>query len=144
MCVTLQAVGEASLPLVALCCQRGIVAVVAVTQVELMHEIESEVACDVDIEPQSVEEYGLFAFISPRIDAICHFLLVQVWIFLIFEQILWCLALEDEKSHEVHLVAEGKAAVVDELEAVAQREACAEVVAAHGVVVGCAASEWHG
>lgn len=42
------------------------------------------------------------------------------------------------------MVAEGEVAVVEEFEAVTEREACAEIVAAQGVVVGCAAAKGDG
>lgn len=53
-------------------------------------------------------------------------------------------AFHDEEAQEVELVSEGDVTVPCVLKLVAQGEACAEVVAAHGKVVGCCTSERYG
>ena len=132
----LECVADADVPFVAFAGEGGVEAVVAVAEVELVLEVELQVVDEVDLEEGAVLEDALFAFVAP-----CHGAALQVGgvFFGVFEVLLdeaGFGAFEDEEAHEVEVVADGEASVEGELEAVAGGEACAEVVASHGEVVG--------
>ena len=113
-------------------------------EVKVVLKVELEVAGDVDVEEEAVLQDGLLAFVAPGVDAIDEVLLV---VFGVVDDVLQgggVGSFQNEEAHEVELIAEGDVAVPDEAELVAQGEACAEVVAAHGEVVGCCTAEGYG
>ena len=122
--VPLQCVTDAGFPFVALACDGGVVAVVAVAEVEFVLEGEMEVATEVALEIQAVLEDALFAFVAPCVDAVFHFFLVTMFVTGVEGKFFWCLTLEDEETHEIEVIANGKATVEGELKAVADGGAC--------------------
>ena len=56
----------------AFACEGGVLAVVAVAEVELVLEVELEIAGDVELEEEAVLENGLFAFVAPCVDAVAQ------------------------------------------------------------------------
>ena len=128
----------------ALAGEGGVLAVVSVVVVELVLEMELEVADEVDVEVEAVLQDALFAVVAPGVDAVGKDSLVADGVADVAVEFLGVGSFHDEEAHEVEVVADGEVAVEGELEFVAHGEACAEVVAAHGVVVGCAASDGYG
>ena len=140
----LECVRESSLPFVALACEGGVKTVVSMTEVELVLEVDLEIAGDVELEEKAVLEHGLPAFVAPGVDAVHQLLLMS---FRVVDNLLENLrrgSFHDEEAHEIELVAEGDVAVPCKLELMAQGEACAKVVAAHGEVVRSCTSQGNG
>ncbi len=128
----------------ALACDGGVVTVVAVTEVELVLEGEMEVVAEMALEIQTVLEDALLTFVTPGIDTVFHFFPVVKFVVGVDGEFFGCLAFEDEETHEIEVIANGETTVEGELETVADRGACAVIVTAEGVVVGCTASEGNG
>ena len=119
-------------------------AVVAVTKVEFVLEVERHVASDVELKKEAVLQNGLLAFVAPGVNAFVQFRIMFFGLVNDFLQRFGIGTFEDEEAHEVKLVAESNVAVPNELELVTQGEACAEVVSTYGKVVGCGSSEGNG
>ena len=122
-------------------CNGRVVAVIAVTKVELMLQREQEVTTKVELKIQAVLENAVFALVSPGIDTVFLFFRIALFITGVHRQFLRRFALHDEKTHEVEVVADGETLVQCELETVAHGASCAEVVTAERVVVSRAATE---
>lgn len=140
----LQVVADASFPFVALGGEGGIVPIPAMAEVELVHEVKLCVGGDVDIEMEAIAEHALLSLVAPRIDALFDLLPVAHGVFVVALEFGAVDSSHDEEVHEVEVVAEGEAAVVEHFKLVLHGEACAEVVATQWIVVGSTAAERNG
>ncbi len=113
----------------------------AVTEVELVHEVELGVGGDVDIEVETIAEHALLPLVAPCSAAFFDLLPVAHGVFVVALEFGAVNSSYDEEVHEVEVVAEGEVAVVEQLELVLHGESCAEVVAAQWIIVGGASAE---
>lgn len=69
-----------------------------------VHQLETQIACNVHIEEETVQENALLTFISPRVDAIGKNLIILITVIYILVKFLRRCALQNEQPQEISLI----------------------------------------